>query len=82
MDLVAVGIVPFLYLIAAFLVFERIARSWSFPEFIDRAIFHLQGLFSIEVTLAASVLLGVAIGAAVRGRDEPDATANPTPAWR
>jgi hypothetical protein len=79
-DLVVLGIVPFVYLIAAFLVIERLGQGWNLPAFVDRAIFHLQGLFSTEVTMAGAALLGIAIGFGFRGRGDL-VTPAPGGAW-
>ena len=76
-DLLILGVVPLIYLIAAFLVIERFTKGWDFPSFVDRAIDHLQGFFSLEVTLAVSALLGIAIAAGARGRDDPAAPTAP-----
>jgi hypothetical protein len=70
-DAVVLGVVPLLYLIATLVVVEKFANGWRFPSFVDRALFHLSGLFSVEVTMAASALLGIAIGFGLRGREAP-----------
>jgi hypothetical protein len=80
-DALVLGAVPFLYLVGAFLVLERFARGWNLPSFVDRALFHLGGLFSFEVTFAVSVLLGVAVAFGVRGRDAPSTAPVAGTAW-
>ncbi len=71
-DLLAVGVVPALYLITAFAVIWGVERRWNFPALLDRAIYNLH-LFSFDLTSAVAALLGVVISVCARGDDLPDA---------
>jgi hypothetical protein len=69
-DLLALGLIPFLFILVGMTFVLRLGGT-GFPGWFERFMFREQDLFSFDVTLAAAILLGIAIAVGLRGRESP-----------